>query len=229
MNPFRFSISTFLIVVTLLGCGLAAMASQSRFATSFAYSAFLVLICLAMAGAILGNSPHRAFWLGFAIFGWTYWFVEFDSAGGVSQPATPVAFTLLTRMAINVNQPAPQQRAGLLTGELMELLESRMTANRQVGSKVVAQWRGGTYYSGTIIEVNDGLYLIDWDDGSADQWTPPSQILPNSPNLRLAGHATLGGLFALLGGVLVAVFFGDRFARQPPGKASESAEGSPRM
>jgi hypothetical protein len=223
MHRFRFSIGTFLIVVTLLGCGLAAMASQSRLATSLAYTAFLVLNCLAIAGAILPNA-HRPFWLGFALFGWAYWFVEFDNTGSVSQPATPVAFTLLTRLAINVNQPAPQQRAGLVTSELMELLESRLTANRQVGSKVVAQWRGGTYYSGTITEVQNGQYLIVWDDGSAPQWMPAAQIIPNSPNLRLAGHSTLGGLFALIGGVLVALLFGGRAKKPARPSAAAKAE-----
>ena len=67
----------------------------------------------------------------------------------------------------------------------------------------------------TFVEAKDGQYLIVWDDGSPQQWTPPSQILPNSPNLRLAGHATLGGLFALLGGVIVAVLFGERKAEKP--------------
>lgn len=207
MSRFRFSIGTFLVVVTLLASGLAAMASPSRVATSLAYTAFLSLLCVALAGGILPNS-HRPFWLGFAIFGWAYWFVEFDASAVAPQVAPAQTIRFLSGIGYASSPQAPQQRAGLVTSELMELLESRMTANRQVGAKVIAQWRGGTYYAGTILEVNDGLYLIDWDDGSADQWTPPSQILPNSPNLRLAGHATFGGLFALLGGVLVAVMFG---------------------
>ena len=66
------------------------------------------------------------------------------------------------------------------------------------------QWRGGSYYSGTITEVKDGQYLIVWDEGSAPQWTPPSGILPLSPSLRVATHATIGGLFALLGGCSAA-------------------------
>ena len=85
-----------------------------------------------------------------------------------------------------------------------------MTPGRSVGSKVMGQWRGGSYYSGTITEAKDGQYLIVWDDGSAPQWTPSSGILPHSPSLRVAAHATIGGLFALLGGVLVAVLFGGK-------------------
>ncbi len=225
MGRFRFSIGTFLVVVTLLACGLGAMASQSRVATSLAYTAFLSLLCVALAGAILPNS-HRPFWLGFAIFGWMYWFAEFDASASAPQVAQTQTIRFLSGIGYASSPPTPEPRAGLLTSELMELLESRMTVNRQVGSKVIAQWRGGTYYSGTIIEVNEGLFLIDWDDGSADQWTPASQILPNSPNLRLAGHATLGGMFALLGGVLVAVMFGGVARIQGAGARHQDSAGS---
>jgi hypothetical protein len=225
MGRFRFSIGTFLVVVTLLACGLGAMASQSRVATSLAYTAYLSLVCVALAGAILPNS-HRPFWLGFAVFGWMYWFAEFDASVSSPQVAQTQTIRFLSGIGYASSSQAPQQRAGLVTSELMELLESRMTANRQVGSKVIAQWRGGTYYSGTILEVNDGLYLIDWDDGSADQWTPPSQILPNSPNLRLAGHATFGSLFALLGGVIVAVVFGGVARSQGAGARNQDSAGS---
>ena len=214
MSRFRFSIRAFLVVVTLFGCGLAAMVSQSPLATSLAYTVFLVLLCLALAGAILATS-NRAFWLGFAIFGWTYWFVEFDASGGDRRPA-PTSIRILTSGTLASQPSTPSASAGLLTGELMDLVESRMTASRSVGSKVIAQWRGGTYYSGTITDAKDGQYLIVWDDGSAPQWTPPSQILPNSPNLRLAAHATLGSLFALVGGVLVALLFGGSWPRQKP-------------
>ncbi len=220
MNRFRFSLGSFLVVLTLLGCGLAAMTSQSRLATSLAYTAFLGLLGVALAGAILGGS-NRAFWLGLAVFGWMYWFVEFDTGG--SQPP-PAAMSIRILSGFVVNQPVQEPPVGLLTSELMDLLESRITINRLVGSKVMGQWRGGSYYSGTITEIKDGQYLIVWDDGSAPQWTPPSQIAPTSPNLRIAAHSTLGSLFALLGGVLVAVIFGEKRAaaqQTPPAAAQQ--------
>jgi hypothetical protein len=225
MNRFRFSIGSLLVVLTLLGCGLAAMVSQSLWATSLVYTAFLALICLAAAGAMLAAMPQRAFWLGLAIFGWTYWFVEFDASGISSRPTASVPVVL----GLGGPQPTPQPRAGLLTSELMTLLEEGMTTHRQVGSKVIAQWRGGSYYSGTITQAQNGQYLIVWDDGSAPQWTAPSQIQPNSPNLRIAAHATLGGLFALVGGSIVAVLFGGRASDRGPkdsGQATAPAAGT---
>lgn len=220
MSRFRFSIATFLIVVTLLALGLGAMASQSRLATSVAYTAFLVLLGIATGGALLAAGPRRAFWAGFAIFGWMYWFVEFDT--GVRNTGPQPVFTAISFFSGQLTtrqQPTP--RTSLLTSDLMDWLESVMTANLRVGAKVTAQWRGGSYYTGTIVQTSgDGQYLIVWDDGSPQQWTPPSQILPNSPSLRLAGHATFGGLFALFGGALVTVLFGNAGRRE-----SERREG----
>jgi hypothetical protein len=210
MGRFRFSIATFLTVVTLLALGLAAMASQSRLATSAVFTVFLVLLGVATAGAVLATGPRRAFWVGFAVFGWIYWFVEFDVGRGSNTGPQPIvtSISFLTRQL--GPRPQPATGTGILTGDLMAWLESAISANLRVGSKVTAQWRGGSYYTGTITQAAGGQYLIVWDDGSPQQWTPPSQILPNSPNLRLAGHATFGGLFALLGGALVAVLFAER-------------------
>lgn len=220
MNRFRFSLGSFLAVVTLLALGLSAMASQSRLAASAVLTAFVVLLCVALAGALMPHASNRAFWIGLAIFGWTYWFLEFDTQQGAPQPVRSTSIALISGMI--VQQPAPGP-VGLLTQDLIDFLETSVTPGRAVGSKVMGQWRGGSYYSGTISEVKDGQYLIVWDDGSAPQWTPPSGILPHSPSLRVAAHATIGGLFALLGGVAVAILFG---AKSPPTKPKDEAPAS---
>jgi hypothetical protein len=222
MGRFRFSLGTFLIVVTLLALGLAALASQSRLAASAALTAYLILLGVALAGSFLPQIPNRAFWIGFAIFGWTYWFVEFDVGTPPStQPVAPTTSFIALSGRMLSSQPNSPQPVGLITGDLIDFLESQVTPGRAINSKVMAQWRSGSYYSGTIREAQDGQYLIVWDDGSAPQWTPSSGILPHSPSLRVAAHATIGGLFALLGGALVAIFFGaGRGATQAGDKSS---------
>jgi len=170
-----------------------------------------VLLGVASAGAILAAGPRRAFWLGFAIFGWSYWFVEFDASGQRDQGVQQSMVLSVKSVNLMTGRTGPQPAMpapGLLTSHLLDWLEASMSPNFAVGSKVMAKWRGGSYYSGTITQAQNGQYLIVWDDGSPQQWTPPNQIAPNGHNLRLAAHATLGGLFALAGGVLVGVLFG---------------------
>jgi len=216
MNRFRFSLGSFLAVVTLLALGLATMSSQSRLAASAALTAYVIMLCVSLAGAILPQAANRPFWIGFAIFGWTYWFIEFDTGAASTQPIRVPTTSFIS--GVVVQQP-PHPNVGLLTQDLIDFLETSVTPGRKVGSKVMGQWRGGSYYSGTISQVQDGQYLIVWDDGSAPQWTPPSGILPHSPSLRVAAHATIGGLFALFGGVIVALIFGGKAA--PKERASE--------
>ena len=212
MARFRFTIAGFFLVLTLVAFGLAATVSQSELAGSAAYTLFLALLCLTIAGAILQPLPARAFWLGFALFGWTYWLVEFESELPTSQQ------TMLTRFFVGgTSTPAQSSRPTLVTRHLLSAIAAGMAPNREIGAKVIAQWRGGTYYSGVITEADVDRYLIVWDDGSAPQWTPTTQILPNSPSVLVAGHSLCGGLFALLGGVLSAVLFGGKFA--PQGRA----------
>jgi hypothetical protein len=99
----------------------------------------------------------------------------------------------------------PNGHPRLITRHLLTFIAESMTPSRAVGTRVIAQWRGGAYYTGVITEANGEQYLIVWDDGSAPQWTPTTQILPSSPSMLVGGHSLCGGLFALLGGILAAV------------------------
>lgn len=204
MSRFRFSITSFLVVVTLLAAGLAAFVSQSQLAGNATYTVFVGLLCLSVAASFLQPLPAKAFWLGFAVFGWTYWFVEFPSNGN-SQQQSWGSIVYTRSLGSNSNAPG---RAGFITGDLIAFIEAHMTPNRAVGAKVMAQYRNGSYYSGTITQSDGVQYLITWDDGSAPQWTASSQIAPSSPSILIAGHALMGELFALIGGIVVALMFG---------------------
>jgi hypothetical protein len=205
MSRFRFTIAGFFLVLTLVAFGLAAAVSQSELAGSAAYTLFVGLVCLATAGAILRPLPQRAFWLGFAIFGWTYWMLEYETELPPSRSVSP---TRLWILGSGASSNPMEDRPGLVTRHLLQIMATGLTPHREVGAKVMGQWRGGSYYSGTITQANGDQYLIVWDDGSAPQWTPTTQILPNSPAILIAGHAVCGGLFALFGATLAAVLFG---------------------
>jgi len=215
MGRFRFSMTTFLIVITLLAGGLAALVSQSRFGASAAHSVFLALICLSVVGALVTRDGRRAFWIGFALFGWCYWFVEYKASPTQQYPY--VAY-----YGFYGGSQAPQP-TGLITTELLTLIEENLSPNRTVGSQVVAQWRGGGYYPGTITQADgSGSYLVAWTDGSAPQWTASNLIQPGAPQVRVAGHAVMGSLWALLGGALASTIFGGWLSRQPAEKARPS-------
>jgi DNA repair Crb2-like protein len=206
MNRLRFSIGSFLAVITLVALGLGAIASQSIVAASLAYTVFISLVCLAAAVAIAPHSPRRAFCAGFAVFGLAYWLVEFqipDSSTG----RLPVA----TGWAVGPQNRVEQAQLMLITREILYLVERNLTPRREVGTPVMAVWaNNGRYYPATIVQQGEGQYQIQWVDGGTLQWTPSRQITANSPLPLVAGHALMGGLFALLGGALTLLLASER-------------------
>jgi hypothetical protein len=220
MGRFRFSMTTFLVVISLLAAGLAALVSQSRLGASAAYSFFLAILCLAVVGALVGGGDRRVFWLGFALFGWCYWFAEFK------QPPNPQNPYVVYYGWYGTTQPT--QPTGLITTEFLSFVEDKLSANRAVGSQVYAQWRGGGYYPGTITQADgSGSYLVAWSDGSAPQWTTSNFIQPGAPQVRVTGHAVMGSLWALLGGVLASMLFGGWLGRQPVEKSRADEPSAP--
>jgi hypothetical protein len=205
MNRFHFSIRSFLAVITLLALGLGAMASQSELAASCALTVFLSLVGLATAVAFVRRAPNRAFWIGFAVFGWMYWWVEFTLPGSAATPAWTTG-SLGTSSQLG-SPPGP----GLITGRFIRFVEANVTPNRQPGSPVMARWtNNGRYYPATIVQESHGQIQVKWVDGGTFQWTPANLITANAPQLVVAGHALMGSLFGLVGGILATVVAGWR-------------------
>ncbi|MBI5513470.1 MAG: sporulation protein [Deltaproteobacteria bacterium] len=46
------------------------------------------------------------------------------------------------------------------------------------GQHVQAQWTDGQYYGATITQENNGMYCVQWDDGSPAQWVRGDQVMP---------------------------------------------------
>jgi hypothetical protein len=219
MFRFRFSLLHFLIVITLLAIGFGALASGSRLAASGIYTLFLSLICLALAGAVIVRGEARLFWIGFAIFGWAYFLFAFESTPQ-SSPQRNWASTWLSGISYSYYGSEQSSGVHLITTEIIDFLEEHLTGSRQVGSKVMAQWTSGSFYSGTIQSYDGTVYMVAWDDGSTPTAVAPTGIKGYTPYARLSGHSLFGSLAGLLGGVLAALMFGARQENSPPAKKS---------
>ena len=204
MNRFRFSIGSFLVVVSALGLGLGAIVSQSEAATALAFTAFMSMLGLAAAIALSPRAERRAFCTGFAIFGLIYWLVEFQAPDG-SPVATTITSGLVTWQDL---RSGPPKGPTLATRNLLNLIERSLTPNYRVGSRVMAAWNNnGRYYPATIVQEGEGQFQVQWVDGGTFQWTPTNLIAPEIPTPLVASHALMGGLFALLGGVLTLLLW----------------------
>jgi hypothetical protein len=202
MNRLRFSIGSFLVVVSALALGLGTIVSQSELAAAIAFTVFVSMLGLAATVACAPRSERRAFCAGFAIFALTYWLVEFQSPDGSSAARWPAGWISVTSSA-----GSPPQGPALITRQVLQWIERNLTPNRRIGSRVMAAFNSnGRYYPATIVQEGSGQFQIQWVDGGALQWTPANLIVADSPTALVAGHAVMGGLFALLGGVLTLLF-----------------------
>ncbi|MBC7851951.1 MAG: hypothetical protein IAF94_00800, partial [Pirellulaceae bacterium] len=183
MFRFRFSLLHFLIVITLLAVGFGALASGSRLAASGVFSLYLGLICLALAGAIIVRGEARPFWIGFAVFGWAYFFLAFESSSS-STPQRGWSAIWLSGISTNYYGSEAASGSHLITTEIIDFLEDHLTGSRQVGSKVMAQWTSGNFYAGTIQSYDGTAYMVVWDDGSTPTAVAPAGIKGYTPYAR---------------------------------------------
>ena len=83
MPRFRISLASLLGIVAVIAMGLAGMVSASSLWTTAAATICLAVLLSAVLAARLLTGIDRAFWAGFALFGWSYLLlVNWDWIGG---------------------------------------------------------------------------------------------------------------------------------------------------
>lgn len=77
MVRFRFSLGGLCALVLACGVGLAAAKSPTEPWVNGAFSGALLVLGIAVLGALFRQGPARVYWIGFAILGWGYLFLAF--------------------------------------------------------------------------------------------------------------------------------------------------------
>jgi hypothetical protein len=72
MRRLRFNIASLLCVILILGVGFAALRESSDLWESGVFTRTLAALLISILLAVHRTDSRRAFWLGFALFGWTY-------------------------------------------------------------------------------------------------------------------------------------------------------------
>jgi hypothetical protein len=98
----RFSIRFLLIVVATCGFYFAALAAATERWIAVCQSVRFFALALAIAGSLLVRGPERAFWIGFAIFGWLYVLFQTQVFLNFFKPVTP-AGNLPNEIAVAVH------------------------------------------------------------------------------------------------------------------------------
>ena len=72
MRRIRFNIASLLVVVLFVAVGFAALRESNEIWDSGLFTLTLVVLLISILLAVHRTEARRAFWLGFALFGWIY-------------------------------------------------------------------------------------------------------------------------------------------------------------
>ena len=72
MRKLRFNIASLLVIILVLGIGFAALRESSDLWESGIFTMTLGILLISILLAVHRSESTRAFWLGFALFGWAY-------------------------------------------------------------------------------------------------------------------------------------------------------------
>src|SRR5271155_1264821 len=72
MRKLRFNIASLLVIILVLGIGFAALRESSDLWESGIFTVTLGILLISILLAVHRFESKRAFWLGFALFGWGY-------------------------------------------------------------------------------------------------------------------------------------------------------------
>jgi hypothetical protein len=117
MRSIRFSIAGlmgFILVVALVA---AAMRNPTAISSGFVAMATRGIFCIALVGAVCRKGAQRAWWVGFASFGWIYLGVPFSSA--FRSGLRPVQMVL---EAFGTLKDLPNQNSSIVSEELQSFL-----------------------------------------------------------------------------------------------------------
>ena len=111
MPRFRISLASLLGIVAVIAMGLAGMVSASSLWTTAAATVCLAVLLSAVLAARLLTGIDRAFWAGFALFGWSYLLlVNWDWVGGqFGHDLTAGLSDIAESMFADVAIPGPPQ------------------------------------------------------------------------------------------------------------------------
>jgi hypothetical protein len=114
MRSLRFSIAGLMGAVLIAALGLVALRSASETWAGLTLLATCGVLGLAVVGVVCRGAAERAWWLGFAIFGWGYIVLAFWSpANGANLPTMIALEATCTKIGMTVPTKPPAPRIGM--------------------------------------------------------------------------------------------------------------------
>ena len=124
MRRFRFRIGTLLVLIIALGVGFAALRESNDTWDSGVFTLALGALLVSILLAIHRTEKRRAFWLGFALFGWAYL--------GLSL-VPPIDSRLITTKALALLESRISDRPIVISGRVWDTWSRNLAQSRNLG------------------------------------------------------------------------------------------------
>ena len=185
MRGFHFSLRWLFGVVSFLAVGCGLLIYASPFLSKLTFTAAIVILLAAILSAVYQAGNHRAFWTGFAAFGFAYLWLTcglWQSPDG----STPLRERLVTNdLLVRCHEVLPSR-------------QTSVTLTSAVGAPVPAIYAGTVFYDQTG-NVAPGITM---PPGSTIMTTATVTTSVDRTDFLTTGHSLVAIVFALLGGVI---------------------------
>jgi hypothetical protein len=203
MRRFRFSIAGLLGVILFVAVGLAALRSASAQWDGAVFGVTLLILTTSILVAIYRDQARRAFWIGFALFGWVYLAASLIPPVEARLPTTGgLVFLDAKRSRLS---PSGMAFADVDADGKMDLL----IATRPSASTTTARGMAGEIITETIFG-----------------YRTPMVISGSTAHFLRIGHSLLALLIACLGGLVSRRLRASSAPRPTPARENGPAAGN---
>jgi hypothetical protein len=198
MTRLRFSLGWLLGVVAAVAFACAAIRAESDLWASLAFTLCLGVLLVSIVGVLFSAAEPRAFWTGFAVFGWGYlllvfgpWFDHFGRS--------IITTKLLKQLHVKLQRTIPAPAASVASSP-------GGSAGMGMGQ---APWGSPGAGQGSP-QGMDPMAAGGWQPGGGAGMGGTRIVGPSSEQVWRVGHSLFALLFAVVGGGLASWFYGRR-------------------
>jgi hypothetical protein len=193
-NRIQVTLAGLLAAVGAIAFCLAALTHASPNWASVFLTGTVAVLFVALSRTIATRGRSRAFWAGFAVWGWGYLFLVSWPAGPYSWPEPWVPASMA--------EPLPTTRLLRWTHGAMPVGAGPLAAGTSVSIE-----ESGRSYPGTILATKGEQYLARYDGwpSNFDTWVTSARLRPSVPkweSFQQIGQAAWALLLGLFGGFL---------------------------
>jgi hypothetical protein len=182
MRNLRFNIASLLVVILFLGVGFAALRESNDYWESAIFTLTVAVLLVSILLAVHGSEARRAFWIGFALFGWCYLALA---------QVPPIESRLLTTKGLEYLDSKVPGRPSGVDALLLSALASARSGNQMQNVAFSVDGLKVATTSDRIVRVWDvatGKLLTGWSG--------------TTQNFVRIGHSLLALVLAWIGGQL---------------------------